>query len=277
MNLVKLKAELAGAGTCPALSKHILDMAVNMPILPDDITAIDGMNLILRQFFMSPYVGYFENKKIKIIEGAKIAPEQVDGVFQGLDFMAKTHIMYALIPLVNEDMIDGFEELKKIEKAAQKLKDLLPAKDSTLYTILAMVEQTQSHSHLHFDENTNNAALYFTNLETMMDGLINLRSVIPQTAMGQFMKLGVKSPKGNIGLRVWLEQAYEMWTDGLGRNFKHDGKDGVNGRKRFTEFSYNTLIIIHPAMVYASVEQGVRALLDRRSKVSAPLPPKNIS
>lgn len=277
MNLVKLKAELAGAGTCPVLSEHILDMAVKMPILPDDITAIDGMNLILSQFFMSPYAGYFENKKTKIIEDTKLAPEQIYDVFQGLDFMAKTHIMYALVPLVNEDVIDGFEELKKIEKAAQKLKDLLPAKDSTLYTILAMVEQTQSHSHLQFDENTNNAALYFTNLEAMMNGLINLRSVIPQTAMGQFMKLGVKSPKGNLALRVWLEQAYELWTGGMGRNFKHDGKDGINGRKRFTEFAYNTLMIIHPAITYSSLEHGVRALLERRSKTIAALHPKNIS
>ena len=88
---------------------------------------------------------------------------------------------------------------------------------------------------------------------------------------------GALSPKGNLGLKVWLEQAYEMWTGGMGRNFKHDGKDGVNGRKRFTEFAYNALIIIHPAMSYTSVEQGVRALLERQSKISAPLPPKNIT
>lgn len=277
MNLVKLRAELAGAGTCPVLSEHILDMAVRMPILPDDITALDGMNLIIRRFFETPYVGYFEDAKTKIIEDEKIPPEQIYDVFQGLDFMAKTHIMYALIPLVHEDFIDSFEDLKKIEKAAQKLKDLLPAKDSTLYTLLAMVEQTQSHSHLNYDENTNNAALYFSNLETMMDGLINLRSAIPQTAMGQFMKLGVKSPKGNLGLRVWLQQAYDLWTGSMGRNFKHDGKDGTNGRKRFTEFAYNTLIIIHPAITYSSLEHGVRALLERRSKIIASLPPKNIS
>lgn len=140
-----------------------------------------------------------------------------------------------------------------------------------------MIEQTQSHSHLHLDENTNNAALYFTNLETMMDGLINLRSVVPQTAMGQFMKLGVKSPKGNLGLKVWLEQAYDLWTSSMGRNFKHDGKDGINGRKRFTEFAYNTLIIIHPAITYSSLKHGVRALLERRSKTIASLHPKNIS
>jgi len=277
MNLVKLKAGLAGAGTCPVLSEHILNMALTMPDLPEDISAIDGMNLILRQFFMSPYAGYFEDTKSKIIGDTKIPPEQIHDVFQGLDFMAKTHIMYALVPLMNEDIIDGFEDLKKIEKAAQKLKDLLPEKDSTLYTILTMIEQTQSQSHLHFDENTNNAALYFTNLETMLDGLVKLRSIIPQTPMGQFMKLGVKSPKGNLGLKVWLEQAYEMWTGTMGRNFKHDGKDGVNGRKRFTEFTYNTLIIIHPAITYTSVEQGVRALLEKRPKISAPLPPKNIS
>jgi len=277
MNLIKLKAELAGSGTCPVLSEHILNMVLTMPELPDDITGIEGMNLIIKQFFMSPYAGYFEHAKLQITQDAKITSEQVYDVFQNLDFMAKTHIMYALVPLVNGDMFDGFDELKKIEKAAQKLKGLLPAKDSTLYTILAMVEQTQSHSHLHLDENTNKAALYFNNLHVMLDGLINLRSVLPQTAMGQFMKIGVKSPKGNISLRVWLEQAYELWTGTMGRNFKHSAKDDINGRKRFTEFVYNTLIIIHPAMTYASVEYGVRALLERRSKVSAPLRPKNIS
>jgi len=277
MNLVKLKAELAGAGTCSILSEHILNMAVMMPELPDGITAIDGMNLIIRRFFETPYIGYFEPSRNTIIDDAKFTPEQVCEVFQSLDFMAKTYIIYALLPLTNEDIIDGFEDLKKIEKAAHRLKDLLPEKDSTLYTLLAMIEQTQSNSHLHFDESTNAAALYFTNLEVMMDGLINLRSILPQTAMGQLMKLGVKSPKGNLGLRVWLEQAYEMWTGYLGRDFKHDGKDGVSGRKRFTEFTYNTLIIIHPAITYASVEHGVRALLERRSKISALLPPKNIS
>jgi len=191
--------------------------------------------------------------------------------------MARTYLMYGLIPLVHEDLIDGFEDLKKIEKAAKKLKNVLPEKDSNLYTILAMVEQTQSHANLHFDEETNAAALYFTNLNIMVDAIINLRSVIPQTAMGQFMKLGVKSPKGNLGLRVWLEQAHGLWTGYLRRDFKHDGKDGINGRKRFTEFAYDTLIIIHPAMTYASVEHGVRALFDRQSKVSALLPAKNVS
>ena len=277
MNLIKLKAELAGAGTCTVLAEHILNLVLTLPDLPNDITGIDGMNLVIGRLFESPYEGYFEDEKSKIIQDAKIAPQQVHDVFQDLDFMAKTHIIYALLPLVNEDMIDGFEDLKKIEKAAQKLKDLLPEKDSALYTILAMVEQTQSHSHLHFDENTNNAALYFTNLETMVDGLINLRSVLPQTAMGQLMKLGVKSPKGNLSLRVWLEQAYEMWTVTMGRDFKHDGKEGVSGRKRFTEFTYSTLAIILPAITYASLEYGVRALLERRSKTGAPLPPKNIS
>jgi len=232
------------------------------------------MNLIIRAFFEIPYIGYFEASKAAIIESTKLAPEQIQDILLGLDFMAKTHLMYALIPIVNEDIIDGLEDLKKIEKAARKMKDLLPEKDSTLYTILTMIEQTQSHSHLHLNESTNNAALYFSKLDAMMDGLINLRSVLPQTAMGQFMKLGIKSPKGNLGLKVWLAQAYEMWTGAMRRNFKYDGKNGVNGRKRFTEFAYNTLIIIHPAMTYPSVEQGVRALLERKSKINAPLPPK---
>ena len=92
--------------------------------------------------------------------------------------------------------------------------------------------------------------------------------------MGQLMKLGVKSPKGNLSLRVWLEQAYEVWTVTMGRDFKYDCKDGVSGRKRFTEFAYSTLVIIHPSITYASLEYGVRALLERRSKTGAPLPQK---
>jgi len=40
MNLVKLKAKLAGAGTCPVLTEHILDITVKLPALPDDITGV---------------------------------------------------------------------------------------------------------------------------------------------------------------------------------------------------------------------------------------------
>ncbi len=277
MNLVKLKAELAGEGMCPVLSEHILDMASQLPELGDNVNAIEGMNTIIKQFYQGPYAGYFETNRQQIIENSKIQTEHIHLVIQGLDLMAKTYFMYGLIPLVHEDIIDGFDELKKIEKAAQKLKDLLPKKYSILYTVLTMVEQAQPNPSLHFDESSNAAAQYFTNLNFMLESLIKLRPYIPQTAMGQFMKLGVKSPKGNLALRVWLEQAHALWTVDLKRNFEFDGKEGVNGRKRFTEFAYEALITIHPVMQYASVEHGVRALLERNSKLNALLPPKNIS
>jgi hypothetical protein len=274
MNLVRLKAELAAAETCSVLSAHIIDMAKKIPNMPDNVTAIDGMNLINKWFLEAPHVGYFDVSRDKIVKDAKVPSEQVDVLFNNLDLMARTYVMYGLIPLIHEDVIDSFEDLKKIEKVAQKLKDLLPEKDSTLYTILAMVEQTQSHANILFDEKTNAAAIYFTNLNVMVDSLLNIRSIIPQTVMGQFMKLGVKSPKGNLGLKVWLEQAHSVWTGYLQRCFKHDGESGVNGRKRFTEFAYNILIIIHPEMKYASVENGVRVLLDPNSKTNVLLPPK---
>ena len=177
------------------------------------------------------------------------------------------------MPYTNEDL----EQLRKIEKATEKLKGLLPARDTTLYMIMTMAEQIETHNTLNFDENRNAVPVFLNNLESMLDSLMAVRPKISQTKLGQFMKIGVKSQKGNLALKIWIDQLYGFWVGHLGRSFEYDGKNGFSGRKRFSEFAYETLAVIHPSLTHGTVENAVRSYYDKYHKNSEALPPKKIA
>ena len=276
MTPLQIKAKLAGAEFCPVLSEHILHLLEFFGDYPQDKSSVKGMDFTLKRFVNTPHVGYFDNDQKSITAQFKISTEQEKPIFDTLDTIAKLYVMYAIMPLTVTYSNEDLDQLRKIEKAAIKLKKLLPTKDSSLYMIMTMTEQIESHKNLVFNEAENAVPVFFNTLNDMLENLISVRSEIPITKLGQFLKLGVKSQKGNLALKIWIDQLYGLWFGYMKRSFDYDGKDGVSGRKRFTEFTHETLIIIHPSLAYNTVENGIRAYLDKYHKSSEASPPKNI-
>ena len=201
-------------------------------------------------------------------ETFSITPEHMESFLDALENSGKMYIFQTLVYLDRQEIVGIHEDFKKIARAAQNLKDLLPAKDSRAFALLVMIDQLEKKQNLEFDEKTNAAYQMYTIAEKVTDELIRLPKVLPESGIGQFLKIGTKSAKGNMSLRLWVDHLYHIWIDKLSRDFKFDGKLGVNGRKRFTNLTYETLAIIHPEIPFGSVENAVTAFLSKKPKSS---------
>ncbi|WP_026942867.1 hypothetical protein [Hellea balneolensis] len=277
MTPIQIKAKLASAEFCPILSQHILSFLKTFEDYPEDQSSVKGMDFILKRFVNTPHIGYFEKDANRLINQFKIIKEHQHILLESLDRLAKFYVMYAIMPLVIPYTNEDLEQLRKIEKATEKLQSLLPARDSTLYMIMTMAEQIETHNSLNFNEDMSAVPIFLNNLDSMLDSLIAIRPKVTQTKLGQFLKIGVKSQKGNLALRIWIDQLYGLWVGYMGRSFEYDGMNGINGRKRFTEFAYETVSIIHPTLTYNTVENAIRAYYDKYHKNSEALPPQKIA
>lgn len=277
MTPLQIKAKLSSEKFCPVLSKHIINLFDVFEDYPQEQSSIIGVDFILKRFVNTPHVGYFSNDQKRLSTLFKISAEQENPIFEALDTVAKFYVMYAIMPLTVTYSNEDLEHLRKIEKAAERLQSLLPEKNSSLYMIMTMAEQIETYGDLHFDEKINAVPVFFDNLDETLSKLIAVRLKIPQTKLGQFLKLGVKSQKGNLGLKIWVDQLYRIWFGYMERSFDYDGRNGTSGRKRFTEFAYETLVVIHPLLTYGTIENSVRSYYDQYHKNSEGLPPLKIT
>jgi len=60
----------------------------------------------------------------------------------------------------------------------------------------------------------------------------------------------------------------------LDRSFTYDGTNGVNGVSRFTDFTFETVLCVHPSIEYTQVEYAVRAFREHPDNANVFLKPK---
>jgi len=267
--LDKLDKALTEAKTCPVLKKHILTVFANIDDLP--IPNSLGESLLLGADIANkakPLELYLNLPK-EFYERHKISKGLQNDLVSHLELYAIVYCLYAITPLSLRDLSEELKKLNKISAAAKKLQSILPQPDSDLYGLIKMLEATES-ANLH----SKNADQYFSQMNTYLNTLINLKSILQQTALGQLTKVGQKASSGNITLRIWILLIYDIWTTQLGRSFQYDGVHGFNGPTRFTEFAFDTILLLHPSVEHSQIEYAVRAFRNQPENTHVALKPK---
>ena len=155
-------------------------------------------------------------------------------------------------------MTEQLGRVREISEVATKLKSLLPKSDDPLLILLQVLSLAETEN---FELDPVGEFLMQFNLG--LDELINLPSNIPENKGAQFLKIGTKSPKGNMNLHLWIEALFQIWSELLERSFEHDGTQGISGRKRFTDFAFEALLPIHEGISHSSVKYAVRMFADK--------------
>lgn len=175
-------------------------------------------------------------------------------VKDALELQAAQYCIYTIFPDMSLSISLELKRLKKISSAAKKLKDLLPKPDEQLFVILTTIESIEVGT-----QYSKNIDVYFSNFNSYLDALIGMHAKIATTQLGQFTKLGSKSPQGNLALRVWIACSFIIWEEILGRSFKYDGLRGVSGPAKFANFAFDAILPLHTQIEFSQIEYAVRA------------------
>ena len=159
------------------------------------------------------------------------------------------YAIYRVLPIVYSGLLEIIEKLDKIAHAAEKLRALLPKEDDPLFSILDLAVYAERGP-----TSRNDLQNYFANLDTTLLGLISTKDAFKQTQMGKAFGVGSPKRKGNLALKLWMMSLHGIWTESLKRNLKYDGPQGLNGRARFIDFCYETLVEFDPSATHHSIE-----------------------
>lgn len=266
MSVTKTHAYLSEQEICPTLAQHIIDFAQKHEVIFGDEDAITTLNEFLNAFYEPSIFTYYSEQKTTLINTCNIEVDFQKLVFVHLEDLAKFYVLYSMSALDRFGTTEILNDLRKIAKAAENLKALIPKKNSKTFALLATIDHLEKNNNLTFDQKDNAAYVFLDHTIEVLDEYIRLPNAIPKSQLGQLLKIGVKSAKGNLALRLWVENSYRIWIKVLERNLKFDGKHGVNGRKRFLEFSYTALIVIHPNISFSKVENAVTLFLRNGTK-----------
>lgn len=220
--------------------------------LADDLenkSVKDALLAYYNYMISRPTSNRFEPLKAALKAEYGVNVDAMPAVIQTLDMAAVLYAMYATIPVTSPYLKEELEHMKKVERAAVRLRGLLPNTDSPMVRLFDVASAVQAPN-----TNTTSASQYFEQLDKMLEGLINARKALYRTALGKAYKLGQKSPKGNLATKLWMKITYGIWTVNLSRHFKYDGQNGFNGRKRYLDFAYTCLNHIDPRVEFQTLE-----------------------
>lgn len=259
--LSELKIKLKNANTCEVLTKHIVNIFETMNLFEleeswhkeEPWIAKFASELTSLELYNPQETGFFNKHKI--------SPDIRETIIQNLEFSSSCYCVHSISPLGLTDTISHLKQLKKISNAAGSLRSILPKPESELFQIIKIADNIETAN-----LDSTNVDEFFKQLDSYLQSLEQLHSKIPNTAYGRMNKIGSKSPKGNIPLRSWVQWMYEIWSQQLKRNFVYDGVNGVNGPSKFTEFAFDTISRVHPAIEHSQVEYAVRAFREQLDK-----------
>lgn len=132
-----------------------------------------------------------------------------------------------------------YSDLKKLEKLANKLEELLIFSVPSLATIFVNEK---------FDENgceTNDESL--DSLRRLLDDikiLSDISSKYKNSELGKFARIGKSGPMDNAPLREWVESMAYIWVGNLKRSITTPS-NSYDGREKFLEFIVYCFSFIH--------------------------------
>jgi len=269
MDIHKLDQQLSKSETCPVLKANVLDVFSKMGLmeLPEVLgDAVKfGINLHKK---LEPSDFYISTSE-KICEQFKIGDKNAKELFDLLDQSAVIYCQYVLMAFVLPDISNEISKLATIERASKKLRNLLPSPESDLFGLIKTADIIEAKN-----VESENTEKFFNQLNEYLLVLENLKTEISKSAFGQLTKIGSKSPKGNVAIRVWIISLYSIWENTLGRSLEFDGVEGVNGLSRFIDFAFETLLPIHQMIEHSQIEYAVRAFRNQPDSTHELLKPK---
>ena len=260
--------EITQTLNCSVLKKHVstvfkesMDFELSN-LSPYQIAMLFGENIRPLNIYQSLPDDFWNRHKIEIKSQANVICE--------LNKQASKYCCFSIYPEITPDITTEIKQLKKINTASKRLRQLLPSSEDGLYSILKVIGNIEVGS-FHSDK----IDLFFANLNQYLQTLEGLYDKIPLSAYGQLTKIGSKSPQGNLALRVWVLLTNLIWTEILGRSFIYDGPNGVSGPARFTNFAFEALLPLHLEIEHHQVEYAVRAFREQPEITYEALRPKN--
>jgi len=157
-----------------------------------------------------------------------------------MDTVYALHILHAAATPKLGAYLDRF---KTLSQKAERLRYLIKAVsdfDKELLETINFFEVRES------DEPS--ASEFFEDLDRKLSILENLPAALNQNVMFQYFGVGRKGRRANTAIRYYVGEAYEIWTEVLGRNFKRC-KDSSNGKQAFLEFCIACLRPLHPKLL----------------------------
>lgn len=182
----------------------------------------------------------------------KVDEPLLETVMAGMDKTLRAYALSYGFPVFFEDITQSIEHLDKMARAATRLKGLLPRVGSPMIGLLDLVSLGKP------EEDQVSVETDFEELDFALERLIRAKETLYASEIGKIFGLGRASAKGNLALKLWMKSLHDIWTLTLSRNLTYDGKNGVNGRKRFLEFCYETLIEFDPRIEMHSMENLLR-------------------
>lgn len=249
---------------CQKLTKHSKKLFEDIfsDVGEEDIKhALD--KIVMPKIVESEYKIYSENKIKEYSEKFSIPISSHESIFSEVELCGRFYIFYTIIPFITEDLNYPLAEIKKISDLATKLKQALPEDNDSSFQLINILNGIETN-----DLQSNQVSEFLSFMKQGLSALEELPLKIPNSKGGDLLKIGVKSPKGNIALKVWIMSLYDIWTIKLDRSFKYDGPQGVNGRKRFTDLAYECLLPIHETIEYETVKYAVRSFATRKKASS---------
>jgi len=252
--LAKLNVELTNANTCPVLKTHILKIFRNTEFSKEPETLGEMPKFLLELIEKEQALGLYNSLSPKFFSTHSISAHQQNDLIFNLESKAIYYCLFSTIPITLPEISAELTKIKKISIAAKKLQELLPPPDSDLFGLIKNVEVVESGN-----LNSDATEQFFAQIYTQLTALQNLKNFLSQSVFGQITKIGTKSPKGNINLRIWIITMYEIWVSLLGRDFNYDGRNGVGGPSRFIDFAFEALLPLHPSIEHSQIVHAVRA------------------
>ncbi|WP_026941511.1 hypothetical protein [Hellea balneolensis] len=238
--------------SCPILKGHLERIEPLFQRMPEGVDITTALEQVVVDSANNEDWSIYKKYKDELESEYQFLELEVSELIQGLDFIAKQYAM-SYVSKAHPDMFDDeLSELALLSKEANRLLYYVDRIDPSIVELLKLVQNSDPEIvGPRFVEG------YFDELRENLNTLVSLRESLKNTDFAKFHKIGVKSPKGNMPLHMWLWYLRKFWIEGVGRSFKFDGHSGKNGRTRFLNFAMYCMDKLHSEIAYVTIENAL--------------------
>jgi len=246
----------------PILKSHYQSLQLAFGPMPENLERIEPLIWFLDRMVKCENLGVYENSFFDLQTKHSIPVERSQIILGELEKNAKLYLFLCATHFMKFQTMKKVEKLKKVVAKAEKLRDFIDDSDLEFFSVLAMAQtlETQRNNQKFEISDT------IENLQKTIRRLSDLYKKLPDTFMGESLRLGKPSKDANLVLDTWIASTYSIWTKKLERTTKFD-KNGVNGRKRCVGFLYDSLQPLHPEIEYSTVKSALNKHLRSSNKL----------
>jgi len=264
---------LPNTSSCEVLRKNITTLMNNITdIVKENWPDIDTNS----DFQQEAIIHLYSSEKTVFFKKYGINKNNPDVIFW-LEINAFTYLIAAIAKAFGVKSLEISKNLKKIEDLSKRLMREINSFDVTSKCTLAIAFTVEDL--LNFekakegasDEETlkliedmgpNPFPLRFAKFQESLEFSLSIHERLAQTIIGNKLQFGVRGPKANSALDIWIESMVQLWAIGLDRSISHP-ENKYEGREQFLRFLADCMCPLHEEIEADTIRNAFEKLREK--------------